>query len=243
MDLAGRVAVVTGGGRRLGRAMAVALGARGMRVVVHYGTSSTEAEATAAAIRAGGGEALVVQADLADEGAVRRLIPAAVERFGRVDVLVNSAAIFEPGGVADTTSAAWDRHFAINLKAPFLLSQTFAAHLAPDATGKIVNVSDWRGCRPDATYLAYTLTKAALMTLTQALAVALAPRVQVNCLALGAILLPAGADATYRERLLAQIPARRLGTPDDVVRALLFLLEHDYLTGEVLLVDGGRHLV
>jgi pteridine reductase len=156
---------------------------------------------------------------------------------------VNSAAIFEPRGVADTTSAAWDRHFAVNLKAPFLLSQAFAAQGASDAAGKIVNISDWRGLRPDGASVAYTLTKAALITLTQVLAVALAPRIQVNCLALGAILLPAGADEAYRDRLLAQIPARRLGGPADVVRALLFLLESDYVTGEVVLVDGGRHLV
>lgn len=243
MDLRGRVAVVTGGGVRLGRALVLALAGHGVRVVVHHGRSAGPAEQTAAEARSLGTEAITVQGDLSDAGAARGVIAAARSRLGPVDILVNSAAIFEPGGVAETTPEVWDRHFAINLKAPFLLSQAFAAQRPPDRPGKIVNISDWRGLRPGADHFAYTLTKSALIAMTKSLAVALAPSIQVNCLALGAILLPAGADETYRQRLIASIPVRRMGDPDDVARALLFLVEDDFVTGQTVVIDGGRSLV
>ncbi len=243
MDVRGKVAVVTGAGQRLGRALVLALARRGARVVIHHGRSAAAAERTAAEARDLGTEAITVQADLTDEAAVLRIISDARGRLGFVDILVNSAAIFEPGGPAETTSVAWDRHFAVNLKAPFLLSQAFAAQAPRDRPGKIVNISDWRGLRPGADHFAYTVTKAALITMTKSLAVALAPTIQVNCLGLGAILLPAGADESYREQLIASIPARRTGDPDEVARALLFLLEDDFVTGQTVVVDGGRSLV
>jgi len=244
MDLRGKVAVVTGGADRLGRAIVLALAGRGARVAVHYGRSAEAAARTVADARARGVEAAAVQADLADDAALRRIIPTARDLLGPVHVLVNSASIFERGGFADTSAEVWDRHFQINLKAPFLLSQDFAAQLPAGNTGKIINLGDWRGLRPGTDHFAYTMTKAALAALTQSLAQALAPHIQVNYLALGAILLPAAAGERLRERLVAATPARRLGDPQDVTSAVLFLLEGtDYITGETLIIDGGRSLV
>ncbi len=243
MDLRGRVALVTGGAQRLGWAIVLALATRGVSVAVHYNTSQDAARETVEAARRLGVDAIALPADLNEEEAVRGLVPAVRERLRRLDVLVNSASIFERGGFAGTTAPSWDRHFRINLRAPFLLSQAFAAQVPDGQTAKIVNLTDWRGLRPGTDHFAYTITKAALIALTQSMAVALAPQIQVNCLALGAILLPAGADDRVAERLIASTPAKRLGEPDDVTGALLYLLGADYVTGETLLIDGGRHLV
>jgi pteridine reductase len=243
MELRGRAALVTGAGVRVGRALALALAREGARVAVHYGQSADAAEQTADAARALGADAVIVQADLAHDGAARALLADLQTRWGTVDVLVNSAAIFEPAGVRGTTPELWDRHFAINLKAPFLLSQAFAAQLPAGRAGKIVNISDWRGLRPGGDHFAYTLTKAALISMTKSLAVALAPAIQVNCLALGAILLPAGADESYRRQLVAQIPAGRMGDLSEVADALIFALKNDFVTGQTIVIDGGRSLV
>ena len=242
MEPAGSVAVVTGGGKRLGRAMALALAERGARVLVHYGRSSDAAAETVAEARRRGGAAAALAADLADEEAVRGLIPAARGRFGRVDILINSASIFERGNFAGTTSEDWDRHFMINLKAPFLLSQAFAAQVETGRTGKIVNLGDWRGFRPGTDHFAYTMTKVGLHGLTQSMAIALAPHIQVNELALGVILEPEGGGVDM-SKIIARVPAGRLGGEEPVVKAMLFLLENDFVTGETLVVDGGRSLV
>lgn len=242
MELSGSVAVVTGGAKRLGRAVVLALTERGARVLVHYGKSADAAAETVAEARRRGGEAASFQADLTDETAVHRLIPAARDQFGAVDILINSASIFERGSFADTTSEGWDRSFVINLKAPFLLSQDFAAQVEAGRTGKIINMGDWRGFRPGTDHFAYTMTKVGLHGLTQAMALALAPNVQVNELALGAILEPEGGGVDMR-KIIARVPAGRLGGEEAVVSAVLFLLAEDFVTGETLVVDGGRSLV
>lgn len=241
MEIAGQVALVTGGAVRIGRALAEALAVRRARVAVHYGRSAEAAADLVAKIIAGGGEAMAIQGDLRDTARLGTIIDGVASRFGRVDILVNNAAVFQPGDVADTTEALWDTHFAINLKAPFFLSQAFATQLGEDP-GQIVNLVDWRATRPDGHYLAYTLTKAGLLTLTRSLAVALAPRIRVNAIAPGAILAPPGEDEAYLERLAAHIPLRRPGSPAAVVRALCYLLEADFVTGEVIFVTGGEHL-
>ena len=189
-----------------------------------------------------GGEAIAIQADLRDIAGSKSLIPRAAEHFCQLDILVNSAAIFKPGDLADTTEAIWDEHMAINLKAPFFLSQAFAAHVGRERPAHIVNIADWRATRPSAHYLAYTLTKAALIAMTQSLALALAPNIQVNAIAPGAILPPPGQDQAYLDQLAQKIPARRTGSPDDVAKALLFLLDSDFVTGDVIPVTGGEHL-
>ena len=243
MELKGKVALVTGGAVRLGRALAVALGEKGARVALHYGNSTADAGETAALIRRTGADVEIFQADLHDTPQAIRLVERAARHFGRIDILVNSAAIFQPGDLADTTEENWDAHFGINLKAPFFLCQAFARQLGPEAEGCIVNVADWRGVRPGSHHLAYTLTKAGIVTMTRSLAQALAPRVRVNAIAPGAILPPPGADDVYLERLATHIPLRRSGSPAEVTRALLYLLEAEFVTGEVLFVDGGERLV
>lgn len=242
MHLRGKIALVTGGARRLGRAFVLALAAAGMDVAVHYGHAAREAEETVTLARRQGVRAMAFQADLQDADATSHLIHRVADTLGFPQVLINSAAIFEPGTLRDTSLENWSRHFRINLRAPFLLMQEFA-RLVGDRAGKVVNISDWRAVYPGQRYLAYTLSKAALLTLTQMAARELAPHVQVNALALGAVLPPPGKDETYLERLVRRLPARRTAQVEEVTDALLFLLRNDYITGEVIFVDGGAHLV
>ena len=234
MDLTGKRALVTGAGKRLGREFALALARSGADVVVHYATSEKEATATADEIRSLGRKAEIVAADLSrPDGA------AFMERVGDLDVLVNSAAIFEKGTVADTSLEDWERHLSLNLRAPFLLSQAFTKALG-DRPGKIVNVADWRAVSPGRAYLAYVISKAGLLTLTQFAAREFAPRVQVNALALGAVLPPS--DGSAMEEAVKRTPAGRAATVTEACDGLLFLIKNDFVTGETLFVDGGAHL-
>ena len=242
MEIDGKVAIVTGGAVRLGKALALALAEHGARVVIHYGSSAAPAQATVRQIQAMGSDALAIQADLSQPGQTPSIVERAATHFGQVDILVNSAAIFEPGTWDDTTEANWDRHFAINLKSPFFLSQAFAVHVGRGRAGHIVNIADWRGVRPGTGHVAYTLTKAALIAMTKSLAQALAPNIQVNAIAPGMILPPPGQDQAYLERWAHKIPAQRVGSPEEVARALIFLLRSDFVTGDLIFVTGGQHL-
>jgi pteridine reductase len=242
MELNGKVAVVTGGAVRLGKALALALAEQSARLVIHYSSSAGPAQETVTEIKAMGSDALAVQADFSQSGQVPSIVERAVAHFGQVDILVNSAAIFEPGKWDDTTEANWDRHFAINLKTPFFLSQAFAKHVGPERAGHIVNIADWRGVRPGIGHVAYTLTKAALIAMTKSLALALAPNIQVNAIAPGMILPPPGKDRSYLERKAGKIPAQRVGSPEEIGKALIFLLRSDFVTGDLIFVTGGEHL-
>ncbi len=242
-DLHGRAALVTGAGRRLGKAFAEALAAHGADVVIHYGRSAKLAEALARQLQEQGVRAVPLQADLADPHQAAALLDRAVEAFGEVHYLVNNASIFEPLGVMDTDPAAWRRHLDVNLTAPFLLSQAFARHRAGQP-GAIVNLLDWRALRPGADHFPYTIAKAALAAMTRSLAVAFAPNVRVNGLALGAILPPPEAEGVHKPEIIRQVPAGRWGEVEEVCHALLFLLAGpEYVTGQIVHVDGGRHLV
>jgi pteridine reductase len=243
MEIAGKVALVTGAGVRVGRAIAVGLAARGMRLLVHYHTSAGSAEEVVAEIVARGGEALAVRADLRDTGALPGLIQRGLDAWGSVDVLVNSASIFRRGAILDTTEALWDDHLAINLKAPFFLCQAFARALREGQRGHIINIADWRAVRPGTQYIAYTLAKAALVAMTESLAQALGPAVQVNAIAPGAILPPPGDDGSYFRQLADRLPLRHVGEPEEIIKAVLYLLDSDFVTGELLFVTGGEHLL
>ena len=242
MEIDGKVAIVTGGAVRLGKALALALAERGARLAIHYGSSAGPAQETVRQIQAMGTDATAIQADLSQSGQAASIVERAVAHFGQVDILVNSAAIFEPGDWDDTTEANWDRHFAINLKSPFFLSQAFAAHVGRERAAHIVNIADWRGVRPGTDHVAYTLTKAALIAMTKSLALALAPSIQVNAIAPGMILPPPGKDRAYLERWAHKIPAQRVGSPEEIAKALVFLLRSDFVTGELIFVTGGQHL-
>jgi pteridine reductase len=241
-NLDGMVALVTGGALRIGRELALALAGRGARVAIHYGNSAEAAAKTVTAIQALGAEAAAFPADLREHSRTEELVERVAERFGKVDLLVNSAAVFAPARLAETTETLWDEHFAVNLKAPFFLARAFARHVGTDRPGQIVNIADWRGLHPDPGYLAYSLTKAGIVAMTKGLAVALAANIRVNAIAPGAILPPHDRDEGYLEEIGKRTPLRRHGSPDEVAAALLYLVTAGFVTGQVLFVDGGEHL-
>lgn len=235
MDLTGRKALVTGAGRRLGRAFAEGLLSRGASVAIHFHDSRGGAEEAASRSPE---RSAALQADLSRPEEADRLVPRAAEALGGLDILVNNAGIFEPAGIQDTELDAWTRHLAVNLTAPFLLCRSFAR--VRSGPGAVVNILDWRATRPTAREFAYSVSKAGLAAMTRSLAAALAPDVRVNGLALGAILPPAGG---VEPGILDRVPLGRTGTVDECVEALLFLIAGPaYVTGEILYLDGGRHL-
>lgn len=242
--LRGQVALVTGAGVRVGRAIALALAENGATVALHYHTSARPAESVANLLRRKHHTCELFQADLADDPQRQELIPQINHKLGTVHLLVNSAAVFGEAPMMETTLNEWDENFDLNLEAPFRLSQAFAAQHGGKVQGTIVNISDWRGLYPSADHFAYTITKAALIKMTEAMALSLAPRIRVNCLALGAILPPPRNSRKKMNALLEKIPLKTMGAPQDVAAALLYLIGPGrYVTGETILVDGGRHLV
>lgn len=242
MELAGRVALVTGAGRRLGRALAAGLAREGAAVALHYHGSRDGAESLRHEIEGAGGRACCIQADLADVQAVRALPAQVIAELGRLDVLVNSAAVMHHVSFAATTPELFDEVMALNLRAAFFLAQAAAPELTKRG-GKVVNLADLSGLEPWPGYAVHSLSKAGIVMLTRILAVALAPAVTVNAIAPGAVLVPDDYDAAERERLASTTPLKRLGTPADAVEALLYLVQRaDFVTGDVLVVDGGRVL-
>ncbi|MGC9347328.1 MAG: SDR family oxidoreductase [Anaerolineae bacterium] len=243
MEIADKVALVTGGGVRVGRAIALGLAEAGADVVITYNSSAGPAQEVVAEIEALGRRSLALQADFSQSAQMAPLVDEITAAMGRLDILINSAAIFQQGDWDDTTERNWDLHFAINLKAPFFLSQAFAKHVkASEHRGQIVNIADWRAVRPGKDHVAYTLTKAGLVAMTKSLALALAPEVQVNAIAPGLILPPPGADEAFVERKAAEIPLQRSGSPQAIVDAVRYLVASDFVTGELVFVTGGEHL-
>ncbi|HEY4667448.1 MAG TPA: SDR family oxidoreductase [Anaerolineales bacterium] len=238
-DLRGHTALVTGAGRRLGRAFAEAIAREGADLVIHYGNSQAGAEQAVQVVQQLGCRSVAIQADLSDPVQAAGLIRRSLELVPEVDLLINNAAIFEPVDALETSVEAWQRHFSVNLTSPFLISQAFAKarHGAP---GAIVNLLDWRALLPAADHFPYSISKAALAAMTRGLALALAPSIRVNGLALGAIL---PADGAASGDPIAGVPAGRWGTVQEAVEGLLFLLAGPKsMTGEILQLDGGRHL-
>lgn len=240
MELRGRVALVTGAGRRLGRAMAAALADRGMTLAIHHHASSAGANELREEVVAAGGRAVCFEADLTDARAARALPARVVAEFGGLDVLVNSAAVMHRLSFEETTAEQWDAVHDLNLRAVFFCTQGAAPALRA-ARGKVVNLADLAGLEPWPGFVAHSVSKAGVVMLTKVLALSLAPEVTVNAIAPGAVLVPEEYDDEERDRLARATPLRRLGSPSDVVSALLYVLEGgDFVTGEVLVVDGGR---
>lgn len=234
-------ALVTGGGLRLGRAMALALGRRGFAVAVHYHGSKQAAEAVAAEIVAAGGRAAAVKADLSDEAETAALVAVAAAAVGPLSLLVNSASVFERDDVDSMTAESWNRHFAINLRAPVKLSQDFARQAAPAAS--IVNLIDQRVLKLTPQFLSYTASKAALFALTTTLAQALGPRgIRVNAIGPGPALRNARQSEADFARQCESTVLGRGGGPDEIVAALLYLVDAAAVTGQMIAVDGGQHL-
>ena len=239
--LRGRVALVTGAGHRVGRAIAVALAARGMRVAVHYHASADGAAETVRLAAAAGGEGWAVRADLRRPEEAERLVRDAAAHFGVLDVLVNSAAIMLRTPVAGVTTEQWDEIMAINLRAPFFCSRAAAVAMG-ERGGAIVNIADLAGMESWPEYVPHGISKAGVIQMTRSLARTLAPRIRVNAVAPGAVLLPESWTPADAERIARTTPLARLGSADDVAQAVCYLLEAEYVTGETLIVDGGRHV-
>lgn len=241
MDLNGKVAIVTGAARRVGRAIALELAGHGAAIAVHYRSSAKEAEQLAAEIANSGRKAKIFKVDLEKVGEIERMVADVLATFGRIDALVNSASVFYRKPIEEISERDWDVNLDTNLKAPFFLSKFAGAAMRKQGAGKIVNIGDWAGIRPYKDYLPYTVSKSGIIGLTRALAKALAPEVQVNCVALGPVLPPEGYDPAEVQRLANATLTKRLGTPQDVARAVLFFCEAtDFATGATLLLDGGR---
>jgi NAD(P)-dependent dehydrogenase (short-subunit alcohol dehydrogenase family) len=241
MQLSGRTALVTGAGHRVGRAIAVALGAQKMRVAVHYNSTADGAKETLRAIEKAGGSGETFGADLTRPEQLTGLVESVVKRFGGLDVLVNSAAVMRRTPLGETDASQWDDIMALNLRAPFLLSQAAAPHLRR-AHGAIVNIADLAAFETWPDYLVHGLSKSGVVYLTRALARVLAPEIRVGAVAPGTVLLPDGWSEADAERLRGTTPLQRNGSPEDVSNAVLFILGADYFTGDTIIVDGGRHI-
>ena len=235
-------ALVTGGGRRIGRAIAQMLGRDGWAVAVHYRDSPAEAAAVAQAIAASGGRAVALAANLAREAEVETLLPRATEALGPLGLLVNNASAFENDTALTVTRESWDRHLETNLRAPFVLMQHFARALPAAAEGVIVNILDERVWNLTPHFVSYTLSKAALWTLTQSLAMAFAPRIRVNGIGPGPALPSARQSEAQFGRQQAMMPLRRGTTPEEIAAAVRFILSAPAMTGQMIALDGGQHL-
>jgi NAD(P)-dependent dehydrogenase (short-subunit alcohol dehydrogenase family) len=240
MSLENRTILITGAAHRIGRELALAAARAGANVVVHYSHSPNEAKVLADEIRKTGSQSWLISADFSNPQMALEIILKTINNIP-LYALVNNASIFEAVKFQETTFDQWQTHLDINLTSPFLISQAFARIMGQDS-GRIINIIDWRALRPGLDHFPYTISKAALAAMTQAMAVALAPNIQVNALALGAILPPT--NGNKEENIIRQVPAGRWADINEVAQAFLFLLDGPtYITGEIIHLDGGRHLV
>jgi pteridine reductase len=242
MDLKGKVALITGAGRRIGRAIALELAAHGASIAVHYRSSHTEADAVVAEIAAKHGKARPFHANLEHVDEIEKMVADVLAEFGRIDVLVNSASVFTRKPLEEITERDWDSNLDTNLKAPFFLSKFAAVAMRKQGAGKIINIGDWAGIRPYKDYLPYSVSKSGLVGLTQALAKALAPEVQANCIALGLVMPPEEYSKDEVARLVNRTLTKKMGSPEDVARAVIFFCKTDFATGATLALEGGRLL-
>jgi len=243
MDLNDRVALVTGAGKRVGRAIALELAGAGCHVAVHYHRSRDEAEEVADAVRAMGRKATLVCGDLADASVPERLVVETVKQLGGLAVLVNNAAIYERIPLREAEAGTWERYWRINTLAPALLARAAGPIMQQWGQGCIVNLIDSYVDRPPRNLAPYLASKGALAALTRALAVELAPQVTVNGVSPGIAIFPEGYDEETRRRLIARVPLQRAGSTEQIAQAVRFLAtEGDYITGQILSVDGGRSI-
>jgi len=239
--LAGRVALVTGAGKRLGRAVALRLAAEGADVAVHYGKSAAEAREVVAEIEKLGRRAAALSAELTNVPAIQKLVADAAGHFGRLDILINCAANFLQTKFGETSEATWDASLDTNLKAPFFCAQAAAPHLAKSGYGAIVNFADIGGLLGWREFLPHSVSKAGVILMTRILAKELAPKVRVNAIAPGTITMP-GDPPEWQRDFIRRAPLQRTGTPEDIADAVMFLIGAKFVTGHVLVLDGGRTL-
>jgi NAD(P)-dependent dehydrogenase (short-subunit alcohol dehydrogenase family) len=237
--LSGRVALVTGAAKRLGRAVALRLAQEGADVAIHYGKSAADAKEVVEQITKLGRRSAAFSAELTDVGAIRKLVGDVVAHFGRLDILINSAANFLETKFAETPESTWDGSLDTNLKAPFFCSQAAAPHLAKSGRGAIINFSDIGGLMGWREFLPHSISKAGVIMLTRVLAKELAPNVRVNALAPGTITMP-GDPPEWQRDFIKRAPLQRSGRPDEIADAVMYLITAEFVTGHVLVIDGGR---
>lgn len=241
IKIKGKTILITGAARRLGQRAAFAAASRGANLILHYNTSSEEVEATASGLKEMGVKAWTMQADLSNLDDIHHLITQANE-ISNLYGLINNASIFKSINLLDSTDSDWEDHLRVNLTAPFILTREFARNYSGSETGRIINLLDWRALRPGRDHFPYTISKAGLAALTKSSALNLAPGIIVNGIALGAILPPEGESET--QDILKSVPAKRWAEMREFEETILFLLEGpEYITGEIIHLDGGRHLV
>lgn len=243
MKLEGRSALITGGAVRVGRAITEALAAAGANVFIHYNRSSVPADELAEAMRSSGVRAATGSSDLSDPSGGAALMDRARSALGPISILVNSASGFPADSLEDVTPDGWRDTQNLTLGSPLFLTQAFADALPDDTDGAVVNITDAKTMRPYKEHLSYMLAKGGVDTLTRAAALALAPRIRVNAVALGVVLPPPGEDADYVNALAAELPLERVGGAGVVADTVVFLVSNDFVTGEIIRLDGGAHLV
>jgi pteridine reductase len=239
--LTGRVALVTGAGKRLGRAVALRLASEGADVAVHYGKSEAEAREVVGEIEKLGRRASAFSAELTDVQAIQKLVQGVASRFARLDILVNCAANFLETKFGETNEATWDASLDTNLKAPFFCAQAAAPHLAKSGRGVIINFADIGGLLGWADFLPHSISKAGVVMLTRTLAKELGPAVRVNAIAPGTITMP-GDPPEWQSDFIRRAPMKRTGRPEEIAEAVLYLVGAEFVTGQVLVIDGGRTL-
>jgi len=236
MNIDGKVALITGSAKRIGREIALELQRRGARIAVHYRSDEAEARNVAGATGA------VFQAELTDDRAVERIFHGIDVFFGRLDILVNSASVFSPASADEATPEHWDAQMDTNARAPFFVAQHAARLMLRNESGKIINIADVAGEIIWPSHLPYSVSKAALIAVNRGLAKAYAPHIQVNAIAPGPVLFPEYYSDEQKNSAVERTLLKRPGSPQDIVNAVVFLIENDYITGEMIHVDGGRHI-
>jgi NAD(P)-dependent dehydrogenase (short-subunit alcohol dehydrogenase family) len=241
MEIRNRVALITGGARRVGQVIALALADKGAHVAFTY--RSGDPEETLAGIRARGVEAMALQLDVLEWEQPRAAVEQVVERFGRIDLLINNASVWQSAPFLEITRRQWETSIGANLTGPFLCAQAVAPYMLKQESGHIVNISDLSAHQTWPRFADHSASKAGLEALTRVMAAELAPHVRVNAIAPGTILLPDGAGEAKRQWAVENSLLKRVGTPEDVANTVIFLTENDFVTGAVYFVDGGRALV
>ncbi len=242
MNLQNKTVLITGAAKRLGKEMARAFANQKARVLIHYHHSETEAKALAEELKTDGVKTEVYQADLLNHTELERMSEEILKKENGIDILINSASLFFPTPFESITEKHWDDFYSIHVKAPFFLAQAFAPEMKRRGEGRIINIADWNGLRPYKEYLPYSVSKGALITMTQGLAKILAPEILVNAICPGPVLPGEKATEAHKKEVAEKTLLKRWGSPDDIAKTALFLAQTDYITGHYHLVDGGEFL-